>query len=196
MSSPLRWADLRGRRVGLWGLGVEGRATRARLAALGVEPAVVVDEGAAEGAVALAGGGLDRLARCDVVVKSPGISRYRPEVVDLEAAGLAVVGGLGLWLEEVGPGRVVGVTGTKGKSTTTSVAGHLARGLGVRVAVGGNIGAAPWHPDAPDDAELWIVEVSSYQATDLWSSPAVVAVTSLHEDHLDWHGGVDRYYAD
>ncbi|MGE3621223.1 MAG: Mur ligase family protein, partial [Acidimicrobiia bacterium] len=41
-----------------------------------------------------------------------------------------------------------------------------------------------------------IVEVSSYQATDLWSSPAVVAVTSLHEDHLDWHGGVDRYYAD
>ncbi|MEQ1786232.1 MAG: Mur ligase family protein, partial [Acidimicrobiales bacterium] len=44
--------------------------------------------------------------------------------------------------------------------------------------------------------DVWVVEVSSYQATDLWSSPAVVAVTSLHEDHLTWHGSVDRYYRD
>jgi len=196
-STPRRWADLAGLRVGVWGVGVEGRATLAALAARGIEPAAVVDDQpSGEGVLATAEGGLDALAACDVVVKSPGISRRKPPVTDLEAAGVAVVGGLGLWLEEVGPDRVIGVTGTKGKSTTVSVAAHLARGLGVRAEAGGNLGVVPWAPDAPADVDLWVIEVSSYQATDLWSSPAVAAVTSLHPDHLDWHGGVDAYVAD
>ena len=46
------------------------------------------------------------------------------------------------------------------------------------------------------ELDLWVIEISSHQATDLWSSPAVVAVTSLHPDHLTWHGSVERYYAD
>ncbi|MGH9224991.1 MAG: UDP-N-acetylmuramoyl-L-alanine--D-glutamate ligase [Acidimicrobiales bacterium] len=196
-SPPLRWPDLRGRRVGVWGVGVEGRATLARLASLGATPAAVVDDNpAVTGVLATAAGGLEALAACDVVVKSPGISRYSDEVVSLESGGVAVVGGLGLWLEEVGTERVIGVTGTKGKSTTTSIAGHLARGLGRSAFVGGNLGAVPWALDAPAGADLFVVEVSSYQATDLWSSPAVMAVTSLHEDHLNWHGTVERYYRD
>ena len=195
-SPPLRWSDLAGAAVGIWGLGVEGRATRARLAALGVTPAALVDDVAGDGAVPLASGGLEALAACEVVVKSPGISRYDAAAQTLVASGVALVGGLGLWLEDVGPERVIGITGTKGKSTTTSVAHHLATGLGVRSRAGGNLGAALWSPDEPDDADLYVVEVSSYQATDLWSSPAVVAVTSLHPDHLTWHGSVERYYAD
>ena len=75
-----------------------------------------------------AGGGLDELARCDVVVKSPGISRYRPEVAQLESAGVAVCGGLGLFMEEADPTRVACITGTKGKSTTTALAVHLLDG--------------------------------------------------------------------
>lgn len=196
---PLRWSDLRGPRVGVWGLGVEGRATLARLEAMGVGAAAVVDDRPAEEWVLpTAGGGLEALSRCDVVVKSPGISRYSADVTGLESAGVAVVGGLGLWLEETGSASVVGITGTKGKSTTTSIAAHLAAGLGQRVFAGGNLGGVPWAPGAPSPGavDLWLIEVSSYQATDLWSSPAVVAVTSLHADHLDWHGGTDRYYRD
>jgi UDP-N-acetylmuramoylalanine-D-glutamate ligase len=68
-------------------------------------------------------GGLGALLTCDVVVKSPGISRYRPEVEQLERAGVAVRGGLGLWLEEVPLEHVACITGTKGKSTTTAIAG-------------------------------------------------------------------------
>lgn len=196
-SPPLRWSDLVGRRVGVWGLGVEGTATLARLEALGIAPTALVDDRAeGAGVLPLAAGGAEALTGCDVVVKSPGVSRYLPEVVALEADGITVAGGLGLWLEEVGPERVVGITGTKGKSTTTSVAHHLATALGVRSLAGGNLGTALWAPGVPTDAELFVVEVSSYQATDLWSSPAVVGVTSLHQDHLTWHGGVDRYYAD
>lgn len=194
----MRWSDLADLRVGVWGLGVEGTATLARLDALGVAPLALVDDGtsARPGVVRADEGGLDALAGCNVVVKSPGISRYLPEVARLEAAGVVVAGGLGLWLEEIGTERVIGITGTKGKSTTTSVAHHLATALGIRSLAGGNLGTALWDPNVPADAELYVVEVSSYQATDLWSSPAVVGVTSLHQDHLTWHGGVERYYAD
>ncbi len=114
----------------------------------------------------------------------------------VEDAGAVVAGGLGLWLEEVGPDRVIGVTGTKGKSTTTSLVGHLATRLGLRCFTGGNLGAVPWSPGAPSPVDLWAIEISSYQATDLWSSPKVMAVTSLHEDHLNWHGDAERYYTD
>ena len=210
ISPPLRWSDLPGRRVGVWGAGAEGRATLRRLGRLGVQPSVVVDDNPAEPwIVATSPGGMELLSRCDVVIKSPGISRYGEKSMALEAGGVAVVGGMGLWLEEVGSGRVIGITGTKGKSTTTSVAAHLAAGMGRTCFVGGNLGTAPWDPepqaglpgDTPEpdlwpDPDLWIVEISSYQATDLWSSPAVVAVTSLHPDHLDWHGSLDAYYSD
>jgi UDP-N-acetylmuramoylalanine--D-glutamate ligase len=186
-SPPLRWADLAGARVGLWGLGAEGTASRRRLATMGITPVVAEDTPT---------GGLDELSTCEVVIKSPGVSRYRPEVVALEEAGVAVVGGLGLWLEGVDRERVVCVTGTKGKSTTVSILGHLLTRLGHECFTGGNLGRPPFDPDVPDDVELWVIEVSSFQATDLWSAPPVVAVTSLHADHLDWHGGAERYYAD
>jgi UDP-N-acetylmuramoyl-L-alanine---L-glutamate ligase len=71
------------------------------------------------------------------------------------------------------------------------------RGWGYSCAVGGNIGQPPWDPGHPTpDARFWVIETSSYQATDLTRSPAVVAVTSLHPDHLDWHGDVETYYRD
>ena len=131
-----------------------------------------------------------------MVVKTPGLSRYRPEVARLTELGIPVVGGLGLWLAEADLRRVLVVTGTKGKSTTSSVTGHLLAGLGYRCMLGGNIGAPPYDPAEDGDFDYWVIEVSSYQATDLPCSPPVVAVTSLHPDHLDWHGGVEQYYRD
>jgi len=194
---PLAWADLAGARVGVWGVGVEGRATLDRLADLGVTPAAVVDDRPADDSVvATHAGGIEALLTCEVVIKAPGISRYGDDARTLTDGGVRLVGGLGLWLEEVGPDRVIGVTGTKGKSTTVAVAGHLATNLGVRAQVGGNLGVVPWARNTPRDVDLWVIEVSSYQATDLWSSPAVAAVTSLHADHLNWHGDVATYEAD
>jgi hypothetical protein len=78
--------------------------------------------------LATAEGGLAALEQCDVVVKTPGLSRYRPEVARLSGLGIPVVGGLGLWLAEADLRRVLCVTGTKGKSTTSSVTGHLLTG--------------------------------------------------------------------
>jgi UDP-N-acetylmuramoylalanine--D-glutamate ligase len=141
-------------------------------------------------------GGLEQLTRCDVVVKSPGISRYRAEVAQLEGAGVAVCGGLGLFMEEADSARVACITGTKGKSTTTALAVHLLNGLGYDARAGGNIGLPPWDPTSGPPPDYWIIETSSFQVPDLHSGPSVVAVTSLSPDHLDWHRSVERYYAD
>jgi UDP-N-acetylmuramoyl-L-alanine---L-glutamate ligase len=201
MRHPTSWSALADASVGVWGLGVEGQASIRRLRSMGRDPVLVDD---APGADSLDGleilttgaGGMDALRSCDVVVKSPGISRYRPEVTQLAEAGVNVSGGLGLFMAEADPARVVCITGTKGKSTTTALAVHLLRGLGVDARAGGNIGVAPWDPAGGPAPDYWIVETSSFQVPDLRNAPAVVAVTSLAPDHLDWHGTVERYYAD
>jgi UDP-N-acetylmuramoylalanine--D-glutamate ligase len=202
MRPKICWSDLRGARVGVWGLGVEGTANLARLRTLGVEPVLVDDRPPPEDVgglqvFATQDSGLAALSHCDVVVKSPGISRYRADLAQLEERGIPVAGGLGLWLQEADRDRVLCVTGTKGKSSTTAIAGHLLTGMGYSCLTGGNIGRPPWDPALDDDGyDYWVIETSSYQATDLPCSTPVVAVTSLHPDHLDWHGGVDAYYRD
>jgi UDP-N-acetylmuramoylalanine--D-glutamate ligase len=192
----LSWSDLTGTRVGLWGLGREGQASLRRLHVLGVEPVLVDDAPARPGVLQTADGGLEALARCQVVIKTPGISPYTPAADQLRAAGVTLAGGLSLWANEADLARIVYVTGTKGKSTTSSVIGHLLRGLGYQVLVGGNFGAAPYDPEQAGDYDFWVIEVSSYTAADLAVTPPVAAVTSLHPDHLPWHGGVERYYQD
>jgi UDP-N-acetylmuramoylalanine--D-glutamate ligase len=197
MTRPkIGWSDLAGARAGIWGLGKEGHACLRKLRALGVEPVLVDDTPGADAVLATADGGLDALAACDVVIKTPGISTYAPEAAALRDAGVTLVGGLGLWVNEADLSRVVYVTGTKGKSTTSSVIGHLLHGLGYQTLVGGNFGTAPYDPDYAGDYDYWVIEVSSYTATDLAVTPPVTAVTSLHPDHLPWHRSVERYYAD
>jgi UDP-N-acetylmuramoylalanine--D-glutamate ligase len=192
----LGWSDLRGAKVGVWGLGKEGHAAVRKLRTLAVAPVLVDDIPNEVGVLATATGGLEALKQTEVVIKTPGISPYTPEAAELRAAGVTLAGGLGLWMNEADTARVVCVTGTKGKSTTSSIIGHLLRGLGYQTLVGGNFGAAPYDPEHAGDYDYWVIEVSSYTATDLAVTPPVTAVTSLHPDHLPWHGGVERYYRD
>ena len=197
----LGWSDLgsvyqNGGRVGVWGLGQEGHAAVRKLHTLGIAPVLVDDIPNEIGVLPTADGGLEALKKAEVVIKTPGISPYGREAAELRAAGVTLVGGLGLWANEADLARVVYVTGTKGKSTTSSVIGHLLRGLGRRALVGGNFGAAPYDPAHGTDHDYWVIEVSSYTAADLAVTPPVAAVTSLHPDHLPWHGGVERYYTD
>jgi len=145
MRPLISWADLAGRRVGVWGpAGVEGQANLRTLAALGVAPAVLVDDspaGAGHGpaVLATADGGLEALASCDVVIKAPGISRYRDDARFLVDRGVAICGGLGLWLASQPSGQVIAITGTKGKSSTTAIAGHLLRSAGIILFAGQDV---------------------------------------------------------
>ncbi|GAA4535230.1 UDP-N-acetylmuramoyl-L-alanine--D-glutamate ligase [Pseudonocardia xishanensis] len=197
MRPTLSWADLPGRRVGVLGLGREGEANVRACRVRDIEPVLVDDRPRAAGVLATGAGGLEALLDCDVVIKTPGVSPYGPTVRALAAAKVPVVGGLGLWLAGADRSRVACITGTKGKSTTTAIAGHLLTRLGYRALVGGNIGVPPFDPPVGADFDFWIIEVSSYQAVDVPVSPPVVAVTSLSPDHLPWHrDDPETYYRD
>jgi UDP-N-acetylmuramoylalanine--D-glutamate ligase len=140
----------------------------------------------------------ERLAAFDVVIKSPGISPYRPEAMAARERGTAFVGGTSLWFAERPDARTVCVTGTKGKSTTTALLAHLLRAGGHRTALCGNIGL-PLLELLDGDAQLWAIELSSYQTRDVAVSgvrPGIAVVTNVFPEHLDWHGGEQRYVAD
>ena len=196
----MRLDDLTGRRVVLLGLGADVRAAVPAIRGADPSTLVLVDTGRAVGdeieglpVVALE----DAVASAEVFVRSPGFPRYLPELVEARARGARMTTPVDLWLGTHGDDRtVVAITGTKGKSTTTDLVGHLARAAGLRVGIAGNLGipvfADGWDAQAP----IVVLEISSYQAADLHHVPDVAVLTSLTEDHLDWHGGVEQYHAD
>lgn len=200
----MRIADLQGKRVAVWGFGREGRAAIAAIRqalpaaplALYCAPAEVDAAAAFDAALTVFGIEPDAVALSayDVVIKSPGISAYKPAVLTAQAQGTVFTSGTALWFGENPGARVIAVTGTKGKSTTTAVLAHLARSLGVRTALAGNIGM-PLLELRGKHADLWAIELSSFQTGE--AGPLELGViTSLYEEHLDWHGSRERYVAD
>ncbi len=141
----------------------------------------------------------EALSAFDVVVKSPGISPYRPEAQTAAARGTRFIGGTTLWFAAHPQARTACVTGTKGKSTTTSLLAHLLRAGGHRTALAGNIGLPLLEvPEAPAP-QFWAIELSSYQTGDVAGSgvrPEVAVVLNLFPEHLDWHGSEARYVED
>ena len=197
MFQPTGFADLAGLRVGIFGYGIEGRAARRRLEGIAQDMVLVDDARLSDPSVLISSdGGLDALLACDVVLKSPGIARRRPDVLDLEIHGVAITSALNLWLHEIDRSRVVAITGTKGKSTTTALISFFLHCLDEPALRLGNIGQPPYDPDV-DTSEGWLVlEVSSFQCVDIDVAPGIVIVTSLGADHLDWHGTLEQYQRD
>lgn len=190
------------RSVAIWGFGREGQAAlawlRARYPAAAVtilndtplaapppDAAVITGEGVAQ---ALAGG------RFEVVIKSPGVSLYRPEIATARAKGVRFTSGVNLWFRDNPGASTIAVTGTKGKSTTSRLIHHMLRAAGRDVALIGNVGVAALGQKPGRDAT--VLELSSYQIADLHACPTVALVTNLYVDHTPWHGGVERYHAD
>jgi UDP-N-acetylmuramoylalanine--D-glutamate ligase len=151
-----------------------------RLEAAGVELHLGNEEGAL-------------LDAADVVVKSPGVPGENPLVAGARALGLPVWSEVELGFRLLRPRPFLGVTGTKGKTTTTELLGAVFRAAGRPVAVGGNVGRPLTSLDPPQDA--WIVcELSSFQLEDVHELELDVAVLlNLEPDHLDRHGTFERY---
>lgn len=184
---PWRLADLTGRHVAVWGLGVEGRSAVELLPEL-CAPASITTVVDGKQPLAL-------LDEADVVVASPGVSRHRPEAERLRRSG-RLTGGTALLLAERGGAGVVGVTGSKGKSTTTGLLHDLWQALAGPVELGGNLGRAPLALLRPPPPARVALEVSSFQASDVEVSPEVGVLTALVPDHLDWHGSFAAYVDD
>jgi UDP-N-acetylmuramoylalanine--D-glutamate ligase len=205
----VRFSELDGARVGVWGAGREIaafaaqlrlRIPSARIAVAAFDEPPDGDVGAALGApdvlVVSAAEAQAELAGCDVVVRSPGVSIHRPELRALLDRGTPVTTATSLWLAEREGRGVIGVTGTKGKSTTAAVICHLARSTGRAAELAGNIGRPAIELLDADPAALAVVELSSYHLADMAVGPQVAVITNLFGEHADWHGSEEAYRED
>ncbi|SFZ83144.1 UDP-N-acetylmuramoylalanine--D-glutamate ligase [Devosia enhydra] len=186
----------------LYGAGREARSTLAfiRARAPELKVYVTVDSGEADlpGTETIAPVDLtDAIAarRFATIVKSPGVSRYRPVFALAREAGIAVTSNLNLWGETYRAGRtVIAITGTKGKSTTATLLHLMLVNLGLDAGLAGNVGLAPL--EIADRHRIVVFELSSYQTADMAFTPDLAGLTNLSPEHTDWHRTVERYYAD
>ncbi|MEA3507899.1 MAG: Mur ligase family protein, partial [Synergistota bacterium] len=137
-------------------------------------------------------GHTERILESDVVVLSSGISPRSKAVEIAISAGKPLMGELDFLCPFV-KSRVLAVTGSNGKTTTVTLAGHLLERSGVKSAVAGNVGK-PLADHFPCDIDVLVVELSSFQLFWAHSFPVNSAViTNIAPDHLDWHGSFEEY---
>jgi len=200
-----------GRRVAVFGLGRSGITAARALHAGGAIP-ILWDDGVSGRMQAEAEGfAVEDLSRADwsqfaALVLSPGAPLTHPKphwTVDrAKAAGVEIIGDIELFARAMArtPGtvrpKVIAITGTNGKSTTTALIGWVLKQAGLKVAVGGNIGIGVLALPAPAEVGVYVIEVSSYQL-DLTTgfAPDVAILTNISPDHLDRHGGMEGYVA-
>lgn len=186
----------------LYGAGREALSTRAFLRARqpDLKVYVTVDSGSAEipDTEQIAAGDLPgavRAHRFGLIVKSPGVSRYKPIFEIARDAGIPVTSNLNLWGAAYRHNRtVIAITGTKGKSTTATLTHLMLTRSGIDAGLAGNVGLAPL--EIADKHPVIIFELSSYQTADMNFLPDLAGLTNLYPEHVDWHGSVERYYAD
>ncbi len=186
----------------LYGAGREGRSTRAfiKSRAPDLQVFATVDSGEIDlpDVTPIAPADLPAAitaGRFATIVKSPGVSRYRPIFAMAREAGIVVTSNLNLWGEYFRAGRlVVAITGTKGKSTTATLVHLMLAESGLDAGLAGNVGLAPL--EIADKHKIVVFELSSYQTADMAFSPDIAAVTNLTPEHTDWHRTAERYYAD
>lgn len=194
-----------GRRVVVLGAGRSGVAAARLLAARGARVVVSEIRPAFDEAPALESEGIgvetgghrvETLLGADLLVLSPGVSPWQPALDEARRAGIPITGELELawrWVR----GRVVAITGTKGKSTTTTLVGRMLAEGGLEAIVGGNIGVALSAQVAETGPEVvHVVEVSSFQLemTEAFR-PDIAVFLNFSPDHLDRHRSVEEYAA-
>jgi UDP-N-acetylmuramoyl-L-alanine---L-glutamate ligase len=193
---------LDGSRVAIWGPGIEGIEIAKEALSRGAEVVFVDDHVGQRPTVDVARTELPVVAPAlladgdfDYVVRSPGVSIYRPELESATRAGCAVTTATAMWLEDFSGSRIVAVTGSKGKTTTAWLTALVLEACGLSVSLGGNMGT-PLTALYSQSSDVYVVEVSSFQAADVEVSPPIGLLTLIAPDHLDWHRGYDNYVRD
>lgn len=197
--------SLKGKTVAVIGLGVSNRPLVEGLLDAGV-PVLLCDKrrredfnGLIEGLerrgmkAAMGADYLDHLEGADVIFRTPGLRPDVPQIARAVAAGARLTSEMEAFLD-LCPCRIIAVTGSDGKTTTTTIIAGLLKAAGYRTFVGGNIG----HPllcqvddIRPDD--MVVLELSSFQLMTVRQSPSIAVVTNLSPNHLDIHRDMEEY---
>ncbi|NTU50064.1 MAG: UDP-N-acetylmuramoyl-L-alanine--D-glutamate ligase [Desulfobulbaceae bacterium] len=199
--------DLKNKKIVIWGTGKEGQAVAGLIRSkLPDQQFTFIDEGGGADCVIIARNSQERIIRdpslmaqvlsnADIVIKSPGVSLYHPLLEKEKARGIQVTSLLNLWIAENKDAFVIGITGTKGKSTTSTLLKHTLNGIGKKSVILGNIGV-PVTECADKDVDFFVVEISSYMAASFSGNCNIAVLTSLYPEHVDWHKSLSVYYTD
>jgi UDP-N-acetylmuramoylalanine--D-glutamate ligase len=198
--------ELKGKKVLVVGLGKSGLAAALFLRHKGAQVTVSDVRSAEslakeipalleEGIMVEAGGhGLLTFRRQDLIVVSPGVPLDTPELVQVRKFGLPIIGELELAARFL-KGRILAITGSNGKTTTTALAGEILKEAGLPTLVGGNIGVPVVSLIEESTDDTWsVLEVSSFQleSTEQFH-PAIAVILNITPDHLDRHGSFENY---
>lgn len=191
--------------VAVMGLGKSGLPTAQALQKSGAEVWAWDDDAKKRDEAAAAGVPVVDLTKADwreltTLVLSPGIPhtwpKPHPVAAAARAADVEIIGDIELLARAQRNPAYIGITGTNGKSTTTSLIGHVLRQAGKDVEVGGNIGTPALMLNALGEGGIYVLEMSSYQIELTVSITFDVAVLlNITPDHLERHGGMDGYIA-
>jgi UDP-N-acetylmuramoylalanine--D-glutamate ligase len=195
--------DVEGKRVTVMGAARSGIAAAALLAGKGADVTVSDQRAQVPDAdqlrdrhvtLELGGHKTETFTSADLIVMSPGVSPAQPVVVAARQRGVPIVGEIEVaswWLQ----GRIIAITGTKGKSTTTALTGRMLKTAGFQVTVGGNIGD-PLSAQVVDSTPetLHVVEASSFQLEQIDTfHPWIAVMLNFSPDHLDRHPDLEAY---
>jgi UDP-N-acetylmuramoylalanine--D-glutamate ligase len=198
--------ELKGKRVLVVGLGKSGLSAALFLRRQGAQVTVSDVRSAEslareipalleEGIMVEAGGhGLLTFRKQDLIVVSPGVPLDTPELTQVRSFGIPVIGELELAARYL-KGRMLAITGSNGKTTTTTLVGEMLKEAGIPVQVGGNIGVPVVELVGESREDGWsVLEVSSFQLeTTVEFHPAVAVILNITPDHLDRHGSFENY---
>jgi UDP-N-acetylmuramoylalanine--D-glutamate ligase len=196
--------DFKNKKVAILGFGIEGKDAARHLIDSGAK--VTIFDAKTKKEIDLTGFQKDKLnLKCgndymtlgligyEYIFRSPGVYRYKKEIVEAEKKGSIIMSALKLFMEKC-PAMIIGVTGTKGKGTTSTLIYQILTKSGKDVYLAGNIGK-PYLELLPRlSKDSWVVmELSSFQLIDTEISPHISVVLNITKDHLDWHKSVEEY---
>src|SRR3989344_441871 len=184
----MRLQDLKNKKIAVVGEGLEGKSSASFLKKQGAQVTVLdIKQGKDY---------LKDLDKFNLIVRSPGVKleTIQKALGEDEAAFDAVTSQTKLFFD-LAPGAIIGVTGTKGKGTTSALIYEMLKADGRDAYLGGNIGVPPFEFLEKLNPNSWtVLEMSSFQLQDLTKSPHIAVVLMITRDHLDGYG--DRNYHD
>ncbi|MDR3290179.1 MAG: UDP-N-acetylmuramoyl-L-alanine--D-glutamate ligase [Rickettsiales bacterium] len=174
--------------IGIWGMGVEGKAVYDKLSAMYPNKNIVVidDTNATEY--------VDKL---DLIVRSPGVSIYKNEIKN--AKKTIFITEKSIFYSELAECDVVtiGITGSKGKTTTSTFCNYILEKTGYKTMLTGNMGVPTINlVDKAKKCDFVVTELSSYQTSDLQAYPKAGILLNLYPEHIDWHRTHENYFRD
>ena len=205
--------ELKTKKIAILGLGVEGLATAQyflehdipfsvfdekpyeALAEVSPQWKEMLERLKAQGIALLLGKPftIDQLKYCEVIVRSPGISPLKELLIQAKAKGITITSATKLFFDNC-PAKVIGVTGTKGKGTTSTLIYEMLKKAGLDAYLGGNIGVPQLSfLDTLTPQSIVVLEMSSFQLIDLEKSPAIGVMLMVTSEHLDYHASTEEY---